>query len=229
MDAAALTLPPVTDAFAAARKTMVDSQLRPNQITSKPVLDAMRRIPRERFLPADRQAFAYLDTDVPLAGGRAMLAPMTIGKLLNLLAPRPDSRALVIGAGTLYAATVLANCAARVTALEAEPALTAIGAEAAASFAPNLTIVTGPLAGGWQENAPYDLILIEGGITTLPASIAAQLVPVTGRLAAVQRSGTGAGRAVLGEAAGGHLHLRPVFDCQAPLLACLAPPKSFAF
>ena len=108
--------------YADARKRMVDGQLRPNRVTDPRVLDAMRELPREDFLPPRPRARAYADEDVPLPGGRAMVAPMVIARLAQLAAVRPGDRALVVCAGTGYGAAVLARCGARVTALEADAA-----------------------------------------------------------------------------------------------------------
>src|SRR5919202_5397107 len=106
--------------YADARKRMVDGQLRPNRVTDPRVLDAMRDLPREDFLPRAAQARAYADEDVPLPGGRALIQPMVIARLAQLAAVRPGDRALVVCAGTGYGAAVLARCDARVTAVESD-------------------------------------------------------------------------------------------------------------
>ena len=122
--------------YADARKRMVDGQLRPNRVTDPRVLDAMRELPREDFLPATARALAYADEDVPLPGGRALVEPMVIARLAQLAAVRPGDRALVVCAGTGYGAAVLARCGARVTAVESDATLAGIAQKALAAHLP---------------------------------------------------------------------------------------------
>src|SRR4051794_25841983 len=159
--------------YADARKRMVDGQLRPNRVTDPRVLDAMRELPREDFLPAAAQARAYADEDVPLPGGRAMLAPMYIARLAQLAAVRPGDRALVVCAGTGYGAAVLARCGARVTAIEPDPALAGIAGKVLAANLPAgaVRIEAARPAEGFPGGAPYDVILIEGEVPAMPAAL----------------------------------------------------------
>ena len=105
-------------AFAEARNRMVDSQVRPNKVTDPRIIAAMRRLPRERFLPPHLAALAYADEDVPLGEGRVLIEPTVIARLVQLTAVAAGERALVVAAGTGYGAALLAACGARVTALE---------------------------------------------------------------------------------------------------------------
>uniref|UniRef100_UPI0038CC0931 protein-L-isoaspartate O-methyltransferase family protein n=1 Tax=Falsiroseomonas oryzae TaxID=2766473 RepID=UPI0038CC0931 len=111
--------------MAEARRRMVDGQLRPNRVTDARLLAAMGEIPREHFLPAELAPLAYADEDVRLPGGRGLIEPMVIARMLQLLSARDGDRVLVVGAGTGYAAAVLARCGARVVALEDDAALAA--------------------------------------------------------------------------------------------------------
>ena len=165
------------DLFAEARKCMVDSQIRPNRVTDPRILSAMRRLPRERFLPANVTSLAYADQDVPLGGGRFMMEPMVLARLLQAAALRDNERVLVVGAGTGYAAAVLAACGCRVTALEEDTALLAIAHAVLPAVAPSVTVVTGPLAAGWPANGPYDLILIEVSVPDIPAALGVKTDP----------------------------------------------------
>ncbi len=110
---------------------MVDSQIRPNKVNDPRILEAMRRLPRERFVPETAAAMAYVDEDVPLGNGRFLMEPMVIARLIQTTRPLPGEAALVVGAGTGYGAALLAACGARVTALEDDPALIAIAARRA--------------------------------------------------------------------------------------------------
>jgi protein-L-isoaspartate(D-aspartate) O-methyltransferase len=157
------------DIFTAARKHMVDSQIRPNKVTDPRILTAMRHIPRERFLPQNVQALAYADEDVPLGNGRFLLEPMVMAKLLQAASLQEQERVLVVGAGIGYGAAVLAACGCRVTALEEDPSLFATAESVLATEAPGVMLVCGPLRDGWAANAPYDLVLIEGAVPEIPA------------------------------------------------------------
>jgi len=215
--------------FADARARMVDSQVRPNKVTDPRILAAMRALPRERFLPAGRAALAYGDDDIPLGGGRAMLAPMVIARLVQLLAPQTGERALVVAAGPGYGAALLAACRARVTALEDDPALYALAARALGETAPGVELVAGPLAAGWPAGAPYDMILIEGAVRDIPPALATQLRADGGRLVGVRQIAGAVGQAVLAEPTPLGLRARPMFDCATAPIPALLPKPAFVF
>ena len=218
---------PETD-YATARALMVDCQVRPNKVNDPRVLAAMRSLPRERFVPPHAAALAYADEDVPLGGGRYLMEPMVIARLVQIAAPRAGERALVVAAGSGYGAALLAACGATVTALEQDEALLALARAALAATGPTVSLVSGPLAAGWKAAAPYDIVLIEGAVETIPPALVAQLKPQGGRLLAV-RIGGGMGQAVLGERVGDALSLQPVFDCATPLVPSLRPAPGFVF
>jgi protein-L-isoaspartate(D-aspartate) O-methyltransferase len=215
--------------FTDARTHMVDGQLRPNKVSDPRILAAMRALPRERFLPPDLAPLAYSDEDIPLGGGRFMMEPMVLARLVQLLAPERGERALVVASGTGYGAAVLAACGARVTALENDLALSAIAARAMLAEAPGVDLVAGPLAAGWPTGGPYDLILIEGAVHDIPSAVASQLRGVGGRLAAVRRGAGGMGQAVLAESTPLGVRSRPVFDCATPPLPELLVKPGFVF
>lgn len=216
-------------AFAAARNHMVDSQVRPNKVTDPRITAAMRRLPRERFLPPAMASRAYVDEDVPLGNGRVLIEPMVIARLVQLAAISPGERALVVAAGTGYGAALLAACGARVTALEEDTSLLAIARAALSELAPSVSLVTGPLAAGWPPGAPYDVILLEGAVREVPAALGEQLLKEAGRLVAVIATGSVGGQAVLAEATMAGLRTQPMFDCATPLIPSLLPQPGFAF
>ena len=221
-------LSPVLD-FADARNRMVDSQVRPNKVTDPRILTAMRRLPRERFLPPALVSLAYSDTDVPLGGGRVLLEPMVIARLIQAASPRPGERALVVASGAGYGAAVLSACGPAVTALEEDAALLALARPVLADFAPGVVVVTGKLADGWAAGEPWDIILIEGGVKAVPPAIGAQLRRDGGRLVTVLAGPGRTGQAVLGELTPAGLRMQPVFDCTAALLPSLLPAPGFVF
>jgi protein-L-isoaspartate(D-aspartate) O-methyltransferase len=219
--------------FAEARRRMVDGQLRPNRVTDPPLLDALRRLPREAFLPPALRDRAYVDEDVPLpgGGGRVMMEPLILARLIQLAAPRPADRALVVCSGTGYGAALLATLGARVTALEDDAALAAL-AEAAipAAGVPAgvIRMEIGTPREGFAAGAPYDVILVEGEIPAIPASLSAQLAE-GGRLAAVLGRGIRLGQAVLGLRVGGAFSVTPAFDCATAALPAFVPAPGFVF
>jgi protein-L-isoaspartate(D-aspartate) O-methyltransferase len=217
--------------YTAARNFMVDGQVRPNKVTDPRVLDAMRTLPRERFVPAALAELAYIDEDLPLGGGRALMEPMVLARLVQLAQARIGQKALVIASGTGYGAAVLAACGCTVTALEEDEALLAIARPVLAEFAPAVKLVQGKIGAGLPQGAPWDIIMIDGAVHELPSGLAAQ-VAASGRLVGVLAT-TGGGRAILAEPAGTadapRLKLREMFDCNTPTLPSLRPAPAFVF
>jgi protein-L-isoaspartate(D-aspartate) O-methyltransferase len=216
-------------AFAEARNNMVDSQVRPNRVNDPRILQAMRSLPRERFLPPALAALAYADGDVTLGNGRVLVQPMAIARLVQLTAVVAGERALVVAAGCGYGAALLAACGARVTALEDDTTLLALARPALAELAPSVSLVSGPLAAGWPNGAPYEVILIEGAVREVPAAIGEQLRKETGRLVTVCASDGARGQAVLAEATWAGLRMQPKFDCATPAIPALTPAPGFVF
>ena len=228
MDHAAAT--PVLD-YQQARNTMVDGQVRPNKVTDPRVLNAMRTLPRERFVPPGRAEFAYIDEDLSIGRGRFLMEPMVIARLVQMLRVRPGDRALVVGSGTGYGAALMAACGAHVTALEHDEDLIRTARDALRAVAPGVVLVSGPLEVGWPDGGPYDRILIEGAVRAIPQAVGSQLRFEGGKLVTVLLKRGGVGKAVLAEpiAAGGVLRAQAEFDCATPLLPSLRPAERFVF
>lgn len=218
-----------TELFAEARKHMVDSQIRPNRVTDSRILSAMRRLPRERFLPANVVSLAYTDEDVPLGNGRYMMEPMVLARLLQAANLRDDEQVLVVGSGTGYGAAVLAACGCRVTALEEDAALLAIAREALAAEALGVNQVSGPLPAGWPAHAPYDLVLIEGAVPQIPSALGAQTRQESGRILTALYAEGRVTQAVMAEATAFGLGVSSLFDCGTPPIPSMRNPPVFAF
>jgi protein-L-isoaspartate(D-aspartate) O-methyltransferase len=214
--------------WAEARKRMVDGQLRPNRVADARLLTAFQDLPRHLFVPAAMQARSHADQDVPLPGGRALLAPMKLARLLQAAAIGAGERVLVAASGPGYAAALLARLGAQVTALEDSPELRALAEAALRGTAPGLRAEAADPAAGWPARAPFDAILIEGAVPALPEALAAQLAE-GGRLVTVLRPAGSPGVAVLARRAGGAVSTLELFDCTAPLLPAFAPRPAFAF
>jgi protein-L-isoaspartate(D-aspartate) O-methyltransferase len=216
--------------FTLARNLMVDGQLRPSKVGNRRLLDVMRRLPREIFVPDAQRPFAYIDDDLKIAPGRVMIKPLVIARLLQLATPHAGETALVIGAGTGYAATILAQLGVQVTALEEDPALIALARATAGLSGPGQppAFVTGTLADGYPDRAPYDLILIEGAVRAIPDRIGRQ-VAQNGRLVTILAAENTAGTAILAEPTLGGMSTRAAFDATTALLPGLLPRPCFAF
>ena len=214
--------------YAAAREAMVDRQVRTADVTRYPIIAAMLAVPREDFLPAALRPVAYLGEHVPLAPGRVLLDPRVFAKLLDALDPGPGDLVLDLGCGLGYSTAVLAQMAEAVVALESDPAMAA-EAEAllGAHGVDNAVVQAGPLADGVAEHGPFDAILVEGAIETLPHAIEAQL-KVGGRIAAIFAEGAG-GQARLGLRTPHGIAWRRIFDATAPVLPGFAATKAFEF
>ena len=215
--------------YAEARTRMVDGQIRPNRVTEPRLLEALRLTPREAFVPAAAASRAYTDEEVPLPGGRALMQPMVLAKLLQLAAIRPDERVLVVCAGTGYGAALAARLGARVVALEPDAGLRAIATAAlAGEAAGSLRLEAGDPTEGFAAAAPYDVILVEGEIPAVPEALSAQLAE-GGRLVAVLAQGRGQGVAMLGRRLGGALTLTAAFDAAVAPLPAFHPAPGFVF
>jgi protein-L-isoaspartate(D-aspartate) O-methyltransferase len=214
--------------LAQARDAMVDSQVRTADVTDARILHAMRTLPRERFAPPRQQALAYADLDLEVAPGRVLMRPRDLAKLVQALAPQAHERALEIGGGTGYGAALLARLCKTVVALDCEPALSAAARAAFETVGiANITVVTSSLEAGWQDGAPYDVILLNGGCEIVPEAWLKQLA-ANGRLGAVVRSG-GAGAARIYTRAGDTVSYRSAFDAAPPVAPGLHEPPTFRF
>jgi protein-L-isoaspartate(D-aspartate) O-methyltransferase len=213
--------------YEAARTNMIESQLRPNAVIDAGVLDAFARIRRELFVPEPLRAIAYVDEDLPLGGGRYLMEPRVLAKLLQEGAVRRSDAALVVGAGGGYEAAVLSVLARHVVAVEEDAALARRARAALVEHGiAAVNVVEGPLREGWRARAPYEVVLFTGAVAEVPDEIAAQLAE-GGRLLAVVRRGEGVGRATLVLRIGGGLGQRIVFDATPPLLPGFLPKPAF--
>jgi protein-L-isoaspartate(D-aspartate) O-methyltransferase len=216
--------------FSAARRHMVDGQVRTADVTDLRVISAMQQVPREHFVPPGSSSLAYLDLDLPVGEGavasRRLLKPMVLAKLIQAADLKPTDRVLDVGCAAGYAAAVLARIAGQVVALEQDAGL-AKAAQAALAALPNVSVVSGPLVDGWPSAAPYDVILLEGATEVEPQAFRRQLKD-GGRLVCVLGSPPGA-TAMLYYRSGEEMGGRAVFDAAAALLPGFAKPPVFAF
>lgn len=213
---------------AAARRMMVDGQVRTANVTNLDLIAAMLAVPRERFVPPSLAVQAYVDSDIAIAEGRALLKPMVLAKLIHAAGVRSDDHVLDVGCGTGYSSAVLARLAGSVIALEQDAALARQAKEAlAATAAARVTVAVGPLIEGWPAAAPYDLILLDGATEIMPETLGRQLKP-SGRLACIFGRAP-SGKGMIYRLVEGRLLGRPIFDAAAPLLPGFVAPPAFVF
>ncbi|PZQ59327.1 MAG: protein-L-isoaspartate O-methyltransferase [Sphingomonas taxi] len=214
------------DDFAAMRQAMVASQLRTTAVNDPRIVAAMADVPRERFVPEAAAPLAYRDTAIDLGQGRGLNTPLATARLLVQARLRAEDRVLLIGAAGGYAAAVLASLVAEVVAVESLPAL-ADHARRALANTPNVTVVEGPLEHGHPAGAPYDVLVIDGAVEELPATLASQVVD-GGRIVAglVER---GVFRLAAGAHRGAATALAPFADVDSVRLPGFARPRGFTF
>lgn len=199
---------------------MVVSQLRPNGVTDTRLLAAMGSTPREEFLPEARRAVAYADRPVPLAAGRSLNPPMTTARLFNALDLRADSRLLIVGAASGYSTAIAAELCALVASVEEDGALIALAPATVA-------ITQGGLVNGAPDRAPFDAILIDGAVESIPDALVAQLAD-DGRIAcAIMKDGVT--RLAIGRRGGSSFATSEFADAEAVVLPGFAPVREFVF
>jgi protein-L-isoaspartate(D-aspartate) O-methyltransferase len=214
------------DDFAAARRNMVDCQVRTQDVTDLRVIDAFLQVPRERFVPPSKQGLAYLDYEVPLGEGakaRRLLKPALLAKFIQAAGPRSTDRVLDIAGGSGYSAALWARLTGEVIALEDDAALSRAAQK---NLGDAVTVATGTLASGWKTAAPYDIILLNGACEVMPTALFPQLKD-GGRLLCVM--GAAPGKATLYLRDGDNVSERALFDASAPLLPGFARTPAFVF
>ena len=213
--------------YAARRTMMVDTQVRPSDVTSFPIIDAMLKIPREAFVPDDQREAAYAGENLPLAPGRVLLEPRTLAKMLEELDIGPSDLVLDIGCGLGYSSAVIAHMAEAVVAVEDNEEMAAEAQRLLAeNGADNVAVLAGPLAEGAPRHGPYDVIVIEGGVEQIPEAIAAQLKE-GGRIAALFMEGP-LGTCKVGLKVEGRINWRYGFNAAAPVLPGFEKAREFA-
>lgn len=212
--------------YARRRMTMVDTQVRPSDVTKFPIIEAMLRVPRELFVPDDKRDAAYVGEHVNLGGARVVLDPRTLAKMLEAVDIQPDELVLDIAAGYGYSSAVAAHLAEAVIALEEVPELAKEAERALAEAgADNTAVIEGTLAEGAAKHGPYDVILIQGAVQHLPEGITEQLKD-GGRIVAIFQEGA-LGVVRVGYRIDGQVTWRFAFNAGAPVLPGFEANRAF--
>ncbi|MGR3363857.1 MAG: protein-L-isoaspartate O-methyltransferase family protein [Maritimibacter harenae] len=213
--------------FQTRRTMMVDTQVRPSDVTKYPIIDAMLAVPREDFVPDDQREAAYAEEQIELAPGRVLLEARTFAKMLDTLSIQPDEVVLDLAAGLGYGAAVLARLGDFVVALEEDEDLAGEAeSRLAGEGVDNVAVITGPLVEGAAKHGPYDVILVEGAVENLPETITDQLRE-NGRIVALFSEGS-LGIVRIGRKIDGAVNWRFAFNASAPTLPGFERAKDFA-
>lgn len=201
----------------AARTAMIDSQVRPNDVTDRRLIAAMAAVPRDAFAPQAKRAVAYADVPIETGPGRWMMAPRDFAKLVNAAAIKEDDRVLDVAPGAGYSTAVLARLARSVVALEQdEPAASALRGNLAAAGVSGVDVMSGPLKTGAPAKGPFDAIFVNGAVEDVPKNWLDQLAD-EGRLVVVVPEGA-VRRARVYTRSGGKTAWRTPFESAAPML-----------
>lgn len=212
--------------FATRRVMMVDTQVRPSDVTKFPIIEAMLSVPREVFVPSSKREAAYVGENIEIGAGRVVLEARTLAKLLDALDIQPTELVLDLGCGLGYSTAVIARLADAVVAVEEDEALAAEAQRSlSAEGVDNAAVVTGPLVAGDAKHAPFDVITVQGGVEVVPAALLDQLRE-GGRIGAVFMEGA-LGVARVGYKIDGVVSWRQVFNAAAPVLPGFAAPRGF--
>lgn len=212
--------------FITRRTTMVDTQVRPADVTKFPIIEAMLAVPREAFVPDGLREAAYADQNIPLGGARVMFEPRSLAKMLDGLDIQPDEMVLHIGCGFGYGPAVIARMADFVVALEDDEEMAAEAQTILSEHGiDNVAVVSGALNAGAAKHGPYDVILLEGAAEHLPAALEEQLKE-GGRIACLFADGA-VGVARIGYKIDGKIAWRFLFNAGAPVLPGFEARQAF--
>lgn len=213
--------------FAARRTLMVDTQVRPSDVTKFPIIDAMLSVRRELFVPSEQVEAAYVSENIQIAPGRVILEPRTFAKMLDALGIASEDLVLDIGVGFGYSSAVIARMAEAVVAVEEDEAL---ASEAQSVLAEegfdSVVLHVGPLTEGAADHGPYDVIMVQGGVEEVPKALFDQLKE-GGRIGCVFMEGQ-LGVVRIGHKIDGDVSWRFAFNASAPVLEGFERRAAFA-
>ena len=208
------------------RKIMVDTQIRPSDVTKFPIIDAFLFVPREKFVPDGKREAAYIGENFQIGQSRVILEPRTLAKLLDALDVNNDELVLDIGTGLGYSSAVISLVAEFVIAVEDDSSLASEAEEILSEIgADNVVVEINKLEEGAPEHGPYDVIIIQGGVEKIPGSILKQLKN-GGRVGAIFIE-KGLGTAKIGFKLNDKINWRYSFNAAAPVLPGFFKQKDF--
>lgn len=213
--------------YATRRTAMVDTQIRPSDVTKFPIIEAMLTVPREAFVPMGMRDAAYMGKNLDMRDGRVLLEPRTLAKMLDALDIQKNELVLDVAAGLGYSSAVIARMAEAVISVEdSEARVDEAQTILSEHNVDNVVMQAGPLGEGAAEHGPYDVILVQGGVEELPNSLLDQLKD-GGRIACVRMTGA-LGDVQIGHKLDGEITWRSIFNAGAPVLSDFVRAKAFA-
>lgn len=213
--------------FTARRTMMVDTQVRPSDVTKFPIIEAMLHVPREEFVPNSQREAAYVGENLDLGEGRVVLEARTLAKMLDAVDVQPSELVLDVGCAFGYSSCVIAQLAQAVIALEEDERLARDATEALSEQnADNVMVQTGDMVSGAAEHAPFDVIILQGGVAQIPQALTDQLKD-GGRIAALFVEGE-LGEVRIGLKTGDSIDWRRAFNAGAPILPGFEQHGAFA-
>jgi protein-L-isoaspartate(D-aspartate) O-methyltransferase len=212
-----------------ARFNMIEQQIRPWDVLDPDVLEELLVVKRENFVPAAHKALAFVDAEIPLPGGESMLMPKVEARLLQDVAVKKHESVLEIGAGSGYMAALLAHRARHVTTVEISPELKAMAEKNLADNGfTNVSVELGDGAQGWSNGAPFDVIVVSGGLPELPQAFLQQL-KVGGRLACIIGEAPAMKAQLITRTGEAGYDTRTLFETNVKMLRSAVTPSQFKF
>lgn len=212
-----------------ARFNMIEQQIRTWNVLDGKVLERLRDVRREDYVPEGQRALAFVDMELPLGGGQVMLAPKLEARIVQELDLKAGDKVLEIGTGSGYLTALLASFAQHVYSVEIDPALSARAAERlSAHGVGNVTLSVGDGAHGWDKSAPYDVIVITASLPLLPDAFRKQL-QVGGRLFAIIGEAPVMSATLITRVGSDTFTERKLFETCTTALQHAAQPERFTF
>lgn len=213
--------------YAARRKLMVDTQVRPSDVTKFPIIEAMLSVPREAYVPEAQREAAYMGENLDIGGSRVLLEPRSLGKLLDALDIQPTDMVLDLGCGLGYSSAVIACLAEAVVAVESDEAMAKDAqSRLSGTGVDNVAVLHRDLTMGAAKHGPYDTIVLQGAVEAVPDAILAQL-KVGGRIGCIFMEGA-LGVARIGHKSASGVTWRYAFNASAPVLTGFEKTAEFA-
>lgn len=216
--------------FYQARKVMLESQIRPNKVIDELVLSAFLEIPRELFVQKSMRDIAYIDEDLPLSNGRYLIEPMVLARMVQSLELKVSDNVMIIGVGTGYSTAIISKIVTSVIGVESRsPLIQKAENNLAQLEITNTVLFKERLQEGYSKEAPYNAILIDGGVSDVPSSILNQLAD-DGKLVSIYRSeNTAVGEASIWMRSGKKFSRKCLFNAQVPTLDEFKEKQEFLF
>jgi len=215
--------------FDQARQNMVENQVRPWEVLDGRVLDVLRHVRREDFVPAAHRQLAFADLNLPLGHGEVMMKPVVEGRVLQALALKPEDSVLEIGTGSGFLTACLANLAAQVTSVDVHADFTATASQRLqAAGITNVQLQTGEAVNDWQPQGTFDAVIVTGAVYRIPDRFLGWLKP-GGRLLVVRGESPVQQVLVLTHEGNGRYREESLFETDLPYLAHAEPPRRFVF